>query len=259
MTRMDVDLRTGLMFALGVALSSAVLVSVWGTMRGAVPTVVHLGVCVPALYFLCICVHDGVHGVLLRPRWLNQWAAGAFGCLLGMPFPLLQRAHLEHHRMVGRPDDPEHIIYSAAPWQLPWRLLLVPLYYLRSARRLSRPLQLATAAQLVGTAGVLAVGGAELAAAWLTPLMLAVGWFGFTTVYVPHSRYADRLMPWLNWHSGWHDDHHFDVRYPYPQYIDIRLWRIRHGLETVSDRELRVLQWLAADVARTPNVSWRRP
>lgn len=248
MNRPSLQLRTGPMFALGVALSLWVLASAWCCLRGSIPLPLHVAQSAPALYFLCICVHDGVHGVLLRPRPLNQWASGVFGLLLWMPFPLLQRAHLEHHRRVGSPDDPEHIIYDAAPWQLPWRLVLVPALYLRSMGELPRSKQIAVTAQLVASVGVLVVGGGALAAAWLIPLVLAVAWFGFTTVYVPHSRYADRLMPWLDWHSGWHVDHHFDVRYPYPQYVEIRLWRVAHGLQPISERELRVLRWLATTV-----------
>lgn len=249
MTRPDMPVRTGLTLFLGFALAAWFLASASLYLTHQISLLGHVALSSPALYFLCICVHDGVHGVLARPRQLNQVAANLMTVVLGMPFPLLQDAHLRHHRRVGHPDDPEHAVYSAELWQLPIRLVVVPWLYLRGITRLSAPLALLTVAQIALSTGALLWFGLPLLKAWVVPVAAAVVWFGFTTVYVPHSRHKERLMPWMQFHTGHHDDHHFDVRYPWPQYAQIRAWRFRHGLEQpTSEREGRFVQALAREV-----------
>lgn len=248
MNRPNYRVRTGLTLALGATLAMWTLMSAWRAARGDISLLTHLVASCPALYFLCICVHDGVHGVLARPRWVNQAGASALSLVIGLPFPLLQEAHLRHHRRMGHPDDPEYVVYSAQWWQLPGRLVLVPWYYLRGIVRLDRARQVQTVAQLALTAVVLAWGGAVLWQVWALPVLLAIVWFGFTTVYVPHCPYADRLMPWFQTHSGWHHDHHFDVRYPWPQYAQIRAWRFDHGLTPESASEERWVRWCAREL-----------
>jgi hypothetical protein len=50
-------------------------------------------------------------------------------------------------------------------------------------------------------------------------------------------------MKWLRLHSGWHDDHHGDVRFPYPQYAQLRAWNLAR-----SQQRDRVTEWLARPV-----------
>jgi fatty acid desaturase len=159
--------------------------------------------------------------------------------LIGLPFPLLRSTHLRHHRALGAADDPEAAVYRAAWWQLPLVLPMVPLLYARSFGQLPRRLQAATALHLALVAGA-ALWLGPLALGWAVPAVLAIAWFGFTTVYVPHSRHAGSLMKLLQLHSGWHHDHHSDVRFPYPQYAQLRAW----NLGRAQERD-RVTEWLA--------------
>ena len=198
----------------------------------------HLLVSVPCLYFLCICVHDGVHGVLLRRRWASQGAAWILSLVICLPFPLLQAAHLKHHGRLGRDDDPEAIVYDVSLPLLLVRLPFIPFFYLRSLRGMGGAaiaftfLHLATVATLM-----LAVD--DVALGWALPVLLAITWFGFTTVYVPHGPLAARLMPWLRANSGWHDDHHRDPRYPFHQYAAVRAFHLvndaQRGLDVDDD------------------------
>lgn len=240
--------RPGLTGVLGLTLSLWVANAVVRLMQGHHGLASHLVLTVPALYFLCICVHDGVHGVLHRHKRTNDVAATLLAGVVGLPFPLLRSTHLQHHRRFGTEDDPERVIYSASLWQLPFRLPLVPFFYLRGLRALSRLELIVTAVHVVTLALVLATGGTPLLLGWALPALMAIVWFGFTTVYVPHSRYAPRLMPWLQAHSGWHFDHHKDLRYPFPQYAQLRAWHLDNGASPSSPLEGRILRLLAKRV-----------
>ena len=78
----------------------------------------------------------------------------------------------------------------------------------------------------------------------VAPSVATVAWFGFATVYVPHSRHADRLMPYFTEHSGWHHDHHRAPQYPFNQYLELRDFHLRHG----------VLPWLCCPNRRLRSI-----
>ncbi len=249
--------RRGLTLWFGLALALWAAASAGLYLDGGRGLAAHIALSGPALYFLCICVHDAVHGVMCRSRGLNQLAGFGLSLVILLPFPLLQSAHLTHHRRVGHDDDPEHVVYGVGLLALLVRLPLVPLYYLRSLADMRGQDRALTVLHIVlsgGASWALAqhVGVMGVVLGWWLPVLLTVMWFGFTTVYVPHSRYAARLMPHLTTHSGWHFDHHRDPRYPFSQYVQLRAHHLRLGIAPFgTPREQRVIGWLARPVRRS--------
>lgn len=226
--------RPGLTCLLGVALALTALSQALAYSSGAIGFARHLLWTVPCLYFLCICVHDAVHGVSLKNKRANNLVGFVLALVITLPFPLLQSAHLKHHRAIAKQrqganvdvtDDPEAVVYQSSVWSLVLRLPFIPFWYLRSLRSM-RPLAIALTffhLGLVAAAAVaLHVAGVDVLSAWAAPVLLAIVWFGFTTVYVPHGPHAPLLMRFLNAHSGWHDDHHRDPRFPFHQYATVR-------------------------------------
>ncbi len=258
MTRPTFPVRPGLSLVFGLALVAHIADAVIMVLEGVHRPWWRTGLLMVAFYFLCICIHDAVHRVLVRHRGTNQLMGFLFGLMVGLPFPLLQKAHLHHHRRVGFEDDPEAVVYRT-PFRWLWlRLPLVPVYYLRTLKQLTFLELFATALHLSIVAGVIAGGlmsGIPVLQAWALPALGAVMWFGFTTVYVPHGPESQRWMKWFTAHSGWHDDHHADPRYPFAQYAQLRAFRISHGTaEPLSGAEGRRIAWLATPL-RWPSQS----
>jgi hypothetical protein len=136
------------------------------------------------------------------------------------------------------------VVYGATLPALLLRLPLVPLYYLREVRHLGPVARAGVVLHFVAWAALVALVGVPLLVGWLLPVGIAVIWFGFTTVYAPHSAHRRRLMRYFNFHSGYHDDHHRDPRYPFHQYFRLRLDGLRsHGAEPTHRWEK---PWLAA-------------
>jgi fatty acid desaturase len=261
---MPFALRPGLTAWLGTTLLLGAASSAVAWHAGRVSLAVHVLTAATMLYFLFICVHDGVHRVLLRHQGANDALATVLAACAVLPFPLLRSAHLRHHQTVGRPSDPEAVIYDAAPLRLLLRLPLVPLYYLRELRYLSSGARLGIAAHCAAWMALAALGGEALALGWLLPVGVAMVWFGFTTVYVPHCANRRRLMRYFNFHSGYHDDHHRDPRYPFHQYFQLRLnglerlglapsWRYERAALRLACTDLRALPGRLTDALTRPH------
>jgi len=248
-------LRRGLTLWFGLVLALWCVHSFVAFVGGRRHLMVHVVACLPALYFLCICIHDGVHGVMHRRRRVNQSVSWVLSLCIFLPFPLLQASHLKHHRRVGHVDDPEYVIYSQPLHKVVLHLPLVPFYYLRSFTSLSTTRQLLTVLHLLTSSAFLALASWHLgvdvvALGWLLPVLLSIAWFGFTTVYAPHCDDADVWMRFLTTHSGWHHDHHLDVRYPFPQYIELRRRHLDDGTFASTALERRVVHTLASSLAQ---------
>ncbi|MGI8726303.1 MAG: fatty acid desaturase, partial [Solirubrobacterales bacterium] len=62
------------------------------------------------------CEHECVHRKFVGSRKLNE-LLGTWLCAapVGSPFAAAQARHLAHHRLLGMPQDPDHILHSSAP------------------------------------------------------------------------------------------------------------------------------------------------
>lgn len=243
-------IRPGLTLWLGLALLAWVSWHGFNHLTRPEGLVLHLLVMMPAQFMLCVCIHDAVHGVLMRPRALN-FAAGtllALGVML--PFPLLRRTHLHHHDNVGHDEDPEHSVYGIDARALILRLPLIPYIYLSNWRMLDAKESLTSALALAGICALLvsagdAFGWGAMCEAFVLPSVATIGWFGFMTVYVPHSRHSEVLMRYFTEHSGWHHDHHRSPQYPFNQYIELRDFHLRRGVFEPRGHEALLVRILA--------------
>ena len=86
---------------------------------------------------LAVLMHDAAHGVLMRPRWLNDLVGQVFAAApLMVSLAAYRHGHLQHHRTPMAPNDPVAIIFRIDDYpvhsrELIWRLLkdLVSLAY----------------------------------------------------------------------------------------------------------------------------------
>jgi fatty acid desaturase len=76
------------------------------------------GVLATRQHALFILYHDGVHGLIARPRRLNDAIINlAGGVPLLVPVHLYRSLHLVHHRELGREGDPERVLlYAGQDW-----------------------------------------------------------------------------------------------------------------------------------------------
>ncbi|MFT5583953.1 MAG: fatty acid desaturase [Cognaticolwellia sp.] len=248
MKRAQMTARPGLTLLLGITLLISAMSSAVQWMQGGISLIEHLGTTIPMLYFLFICIHDGVHSVLSGSRWVNDAAATLLAGAVGLPFALLRHAHLHHHAHLGQPSDPEGRIYNSSIWELPMTLLAVPFIYLVQLPKLGWKSAAAVCIQLTLLVSAMTLFP-SLLTAWALPVLLGVLYFGFTTVYAPHSRHHGRLMPWLNLHSGYHHDHHRDPRYPFHQYFQLRLdGLLNQGVAPSFTQERKTLSLVTIDL-----------
>ncbi|MCA2980227.1 MAG: fatty acid desaturase [Myxococcaceae bacterium] len=248
--RASFERRVGLTALLGVTLVAWVLDSFAAWARGDRSLTVHVLLVFYALYFTCIVIHDAVHGVLLPSRWLNDALGFGLSLVIGLPFPLLRHAHLAHHQRPGAESDPERAVFATVWWRLPLVLLMVPALYWRSFGRLPVRGRVATCAHGLVVLGAAAWLGPQVVG-WGVPVLLAIGWFGFTTVYVPHCAHSTWLMKRRQFHSGWHHDHHRDVRYGWAQYAQLRAFHLRcDGATDAVTEVLARAVWVRASCLR---------
>ncbi|MDP2311609.1 MAG: fatty acid desaturase [Pseudomonadota bacterium] len=84
------------------------------------PLLTMLGVCVIATrqHALFILYHDAVHGLLARPRRLNDLLVNLFvGIPQLLPIHVYRALHLVHHQHLGTERDPERLLlYAGQPW-----------------------------------------------------------------------------------------------------------------------------------------------
>lgn len=78
---------------------------------------------------LFILYHDAVHGLIARPRRLNDLLINVFvGIPQLLPIHVYRALHLVHHQTLGTAADPERVLlYAGQPWRyrpLPLRSLL---------------------------------------------------------------------------------------------------------------------------------------
>jgi fatty acid desaturase/membrane-associated phospholipid phosphatase len=67
---------------------------------------------------LFVLYHDAVHGLIARPRRLNDFVINtAVGVPLLLPVHLYRALHISHHRHLGTPYDPERVLlYRGQRW-----------------------------------------------------------------------------------------------------------------------------------------------
>ena len=118
-------------------------------------------------YRITIVMHDCIHRSLFRSARLSARVGTLLGCVTGIDFASFSRQHLLHHRLYGRPGDPQGFHYlglkgatlATYAWHLLRPLLGFNLRY-ALAESILRPCNLAAAAR---TGEIFALAAIQLA------------------------------------------------------------------------------------------------
>ncbi len=203
---------------------------------------------------IAVLGHDGAHGAICRPRWLNDALARACFWPLGIGLKRYRAFHFAHHRWVGTALDPERALKArnAAAWALPasrgrvlwlcgmdflaWPALRDILPFMALAASPG-----AVGAALIFWAGVVAVFGWEPLELWFGALVTAFWASNRLRIWTEHQgtdgTHCVRASWWqrfvfLPHNIGWHVEHH--------EAPGVAFWRLpgRRRQEAVSVGEL---------------------
>jgi fatty acid desaturase len=79
------------------------------------------------IYRISVVMHDCVHLTLFNNRHLNSRIGLLLGAMTGIDFQAFSRQHWLHHRIFGKPDDPQGFHYAGlnamTPAGLNWHLV----------------------------------------------------------------------------------------------------------------------------------------
>jgi fatty acid desaturase len=226
--RLDVNLRTmGALLLEWVCLLFAIRVAVaFNTWYGYGAAVLVIASRQHALFIL---YHDATHYNLTRRRALNDFLINvAIGVPGLVPVEFYRPLHLDHHRNVGTPDDPERrFLYVGQPWQFRplqafalMRQLLGDLFVLNMLRNMAayrrsgaKPIRLshsfyAAALVWLGIVAVLvprcsASTLAIVGALWLGPLLTLSVMIQKIRSMAEHSGGPHVTPGWADWTYSW--------------------------------------------------------
>jgi len=216
------------------------------------PVAVHVGVGIVAIHLAFTIWHEAVHRNVSRRGWVND-VTGVLGMFPYMTPYFIQRwVHLEHHRRLNEPADP-NLVYAEGPfWTLPFRYPRA----LRYARQVLRDdprtpgERFADRVAMGVLAGVWAgawwLGAADdLLLLWALPLVVAKLFMDWYINWLPHVGLpADRFagtrivdVPWLTplvLAHNYHAVHHLWPGVPWHRYPvvfrDRHAYLVEHGV-----------------------------
>ncbi|MCU0494260.1 MAG: fatty acid desaturase [Chloroflexaceae bacterium] len=124
----------GLLAAAGIVLTLVALVRLQGLAAVALHLVATLLTAIAFNAFVLL-LHEGMHGVLFRNRWLNRWASVALGAPCLISFSAYRVMHTLHHDHLGDPLDPDDYANYTSNRRLVWlmhftRLLCASFVYI---------------------------------------------------------------------------------------------------------------------------------
>ena len=194
-----------------------------------------------ALNAFVLLLHEGMHGVLFRGRFLNRWVSVLLGGCVLVGFTAYRVMHLRHHRYLGDPRDPDdYDNYSKSP-RVVWAMhfvrlslgaylyvLLMPCLAARHGRRAERQRVAAEYAVLVAgwTAAAVFVPWHALGWFWLLPLCVVAAMTnirGFTQhgiadahdpFLASRSMHPNPVVSFLLLHENLHLEHHLFPEVP---------------------------------------------
>jgi fatty acid desaturase len=212
----------------------------------------HVAIGAIAIHFAFTIWHEAVHGTVSGSPRVND-AVGVLGMLPYMtPFFLQRWLHLEHHRRLNQPDDPNHVYTDGLFVTLPFRYPRA----LAHARRLlptdprtapQRRSDTATSALVVGVLGLaIATGhGLDFLVLWFAPVVVAKLVMDWYINYLPHrgldaDGFRGTRITAVGWltplvlNHNYHAVHHIWPTVPWHRYREIyrnkRDYLIRNGV-----------------------------
>ena len=196
-----------------------------------------------ATYLGFTVLHESVHRVAHRTRWVNDAMGWLPALALWFTLPVFRTCHAKHHANTNDPEnDPDHTVGNMPAWLRVWWLLVTVvnyrrLYYGKGWWRTRGELvrQVALDALVVGlVVGAWVVGGAAtLWALWIGPTLLAGLVLFYAFDYLPHrphhvrGRYLDtritlgRVRHWLLLGQSYHLVHHLWTTIPWYRYREV--------------------------------------
>jgi beta-carotene hydroxylase len=187
------------LFVIAVALCAW---AVTGYLNGSMPVAVSIFINALGIYVGFTVLHESVHRLVAKNRFLNDILGWPTGLLLTLPQTTFRAVHLMHHSQTNDPEqDPDFFVGQGPWWQFPVRMLS-PLWeyrikyfkghWWRNGWELG--VELATEAAIVALIVWAAVTGhfGGLFVLWLAPAMIALSFLAYAFDKVPHRPYDNR-------------------------------------------------------------------
>ena len=191
---------------------------------GFIPWWLNLLVSFPLYWMGYVAAHDAVHRSAHQSLLVNNVVGWTSTALFALPFSLMRKAHLSHHRRAGQHDDIERFGYQKS-WSLPLGVIFGNLFFYGYFPKCNFREKLTAVFTIALTAGSILVFGETVLLGWVLPMQLVIALGMFTNIYLPHGPFAkwiDSNIPFL---TGFHEEHHAMPGYPWHQLCerDIRI------------------------------------
>ena len=198
-------------------------------LTGALPWWVNWLVATPLYCYILICAHDAVHGSAHDSPWVNR-LVGWFGtAVFAIPYPVVRRAHMSHHARPGRLDDIEQFAYRPG-WTIPFRWAFGNIMYYAILPKCTAGERVLAVGTLITVGSLLLIWPGAIAIGWLLPMQTTAFIFMFSTIYLPHGRFAawvNKVIPVV---TGFHESHHAQPFYPWYQISQREVRAARPGM-----------------------------
>jgi beta-carotene hydroxylase len=173
-----------------------------GYLNGSMPAAVTVVISALGIYLGFTVLHESVHRLVHKRRFLNDILGWPTGLVLTLPQTTFRAVHLMHHSQTNDPAvDPDFFVGQGPWWQFPFRMLS-PLWEYRIKYYTGRwwrngwelGAEVATEALIVALIADCIVTGhfGDLFVLWLAPAMLALGFLAYAFDKVPHQPYDNR-------------------------------------------------------------------
>lgn len=275
------------LFLAGIALFAFVAV---GAARGTLSTWLVIPLSTVVTYVMFSVAHETLHRSFCSVRWVNAVVGRLAWLFVVLPFslPSFGYVHGEHHRHTNDPQrDPDMFATHAATWQLPFRWVLVDLFYAiwytpklpaRIRQSWRRPVAevaettfVAGLAVAITAAAVLTGHFGLLATVVLIPQRIGLFVIGWAFDWLPHhglnathreNRYrASRMRLGMEWllaplmlSQNYHLIHHLHPWLPFYRYL--QAWRSNQNL--YLEHDVVVTTVLGRELNPTEVRNWRR-
>lgn len=200
------------------------------------PLVFHVLAATLAIHLAFTIWHEAVHQNISSSSRVNE-VVGVLGALPYMaPFFVERWFHLEHHRLLNQPDDPNYIYTDGPFWTIPFRYIRIARYaHARlGADPRSRGQRLSDRATTVAAVAVYGVALwqgflLDVLLLWFVPLVLAKVVMDWYINYLPHAglppdRFRGTRIVDVRWFTplvlahNYHAVHHLWPAIPWHRY-----------------------------------------
>lgn len=206
----------GLTAYLFIPAASGVVVLFACYRANVIPCWINMIAALPLYWYCYITAHDAVHRAAHKNLALNNWVGRISTVLFGLPFSLMRRAHLSHHRYAGKTGDIERFAYRSG-WQLPFGVMLGNLFFYAHFPKCNCREKRSAVLMIFVVLSLILYSPKFMLLGWILPMQLVFGLGMFTNIYLPHGPYAKLVEKYIPFVTGFHEDHHAMPSYPWHQ------------------------------------------